>query len=87
MTFRVEFTKSAARALRAIPKGVQRRIAKKIESLARGIPDPAATKMKGKNPFYRTRVGDCPIIYEIQKEIILILRLKAGHPKDVRPLQ
>lgn len=36
MTFRVEFTKSAAKALKAIPKSDQKRIAQKIESLAPG---------------------------------------------------
>ena len=84
MTYRVEFTRSAASALRAIPKADQRRIAKKIESLSKGLPDPATVKLKGKNPFHRTRAGDYPIIYEIQKEIILILRLKDGHLDDVR---
>ena len=83
MTFRIEFTKSAAKALKAIPKTAQKRIAKKIESLAEGPPDPAKTKMKGDNPFHRVRVGDYRIIYEIQNEILLILILKIGHRKEV----
>ena len=83
MTFRVEFTKSAAKALRAIPKTAQKRIAKKIESLVESPPDPAKTKMKGDNPFHRVRVGDYRIIYEIQNEILLILILKIGHRKKV----
>ena len=83
MTFRVEFTKSAAKSLRAIPKTAQKRIAKKIESLAEGPPNPAITKMKGDNPFHRVRVGDYRIIYEIQNEILLILILKIGHRRKV----
>ena len=41
MTFRIEFTKSAAKELKAIPKGAQKRIADKIESLAESPPDPS----------------------------------------------
>ena len=83
MTFRIEFTKSAAKALVAIPRKDQRRIARKIETLAENPPAPAQTKMKGDNPFHRVRVGDYRVIYEIQNEILLILILKIGHRKDV----
>jgi len=83
VTFRIEFTRSAAKYLKTIPKTAQKRIAKKLESLAEGLPDPAKTKMKGDNPFHRVRVGDYRIIYEIQTEILLITILKIGHRKDV----
>jgi mRNA interferase RelE/StbE len=83
VTFRIEFTKSAAKALAAIPRKDQKRIARKIEGLAKSPPAPAKTKMKGDNPFHRVRVGDYRIIYEIQNEILLILILKIGHRKDV----
>ncbi len=83
MSFRLEFTKSAAKALKAIPKTDQKRIAKKIEGLSKSPPDPAKTKMKENNPFHRVRVGDYRIIYEIQNEILLILILKIGHRKEV----
>ena len=83
MTYRVEFAKSAAKALLSIPKRDQKKIAKKIESLATDPPDPVTTKMKGDNPFHRVRIGDYRIIYEIQNDILLILILKIGHRKDV----
>ena len=83
MTFRIELTKSAAKALKSIPKKDQKRIAKKMEDLADKPPGPAKTKMKGDNPFHRVRVGDYRVIYEIQNEILLILILKIGHRKEV----
>jgi mRNA interferase RelE/StbE len=83
VTFRIEFTKSAAKALAAIPRKEQKRIARKIESLAEDPPAPAKTKIKGDNPFHRVRVGDYRIIYEIQNELLLILILKIGHRKEV----
>ena len=83
MTFRIELTKTATKSLKAIPRKDQKRIAKKIESLAESPPDPAKTKMKGNNPFHRVRVGDYRIIYEIQNDMLLILILKIGHRKEV----
>jgi len=80
VTFRVEFTKSAAKALRPFQKQLRKGL---TESLPEGPPDPAKTKMKGDNPFHRVRVGAYRIIYEIQNEILLILILKIGRRKEV----
>ena len=83
MKYRIEFKRSAAKALRKIPKSDQKRIAHKIDSLSANLPDPATTKMKGDNPFHRVRVGDYRIIYEIHEDTLLILVLKIGHRKEV----
>jgi mRNA interferase RelE/StbE len=83
VTFRIEFTKSAAKELRSIPKSAQKRIARKIDSLNENPPDPMQTKMKGNNPFHRLRVGDYRIVYEIQDDTLLILIIKIGHRRDV----
>ncbi|MCF8052229.1 MAG: type II toxin-antitoxin system RelE/ParE family toxin [Desulfobacterales bacterium] len=83
MTYRIELTRDAAKALRAIPKKDQIRIGKKIDSLAENLPNPSETKMKGDNPFHRVRVGNYRIIYEIQSGTLVILILKIGHRKEV----
>ncbi|MCF8079067.1 MAG: type II toxin-antitoxin system RelE/ParE family toxin [Desulfobacterales bacterium] len=83
MTYRIELTRDAAKALRAIPKKDQIRIGKKIDSLAENLPNPSETKMKGDNPFHRVRVGNYRIIYEIQSDTLVILILKIGHRKEV----
>jgi mRNA interferase RelE/StbE len=83
LKYRIEFKKSAAKALKKIPKSDQKRIASKIDSLSENLPDPATTKMKGDNPFHRVRVGDYRIIYEIHGDILLIVILKIGHRKEV----
>ena len=83
MKYRIEFKRSAAKALKKIPKSDQKRIGNKIDSLAENLPDPATTKMKGDNPFHRVRIGDYRIIYEINGDILLILILKIGHRKEV----
>ncbi len=83
MKYRIELQRSAAKALKKIPKYDQKRIAAKIDSLSENLPDPAKTKMKGDNPFHRIRVGDYRIIYETHGDILLILVLKIGHRKEV----
>jgi mRNA interferase RelE/StbE len=83
LKYRIEFKRSAAKALRKIPKPDQKRIADKIDSLSENLPDPATTKMKGDNPFHRIKVGDYRIIYEIHGDILLIVILKIGHRKEV----
>ena len=83
LKYRVEFKRSAAKALKKIPKSDQRRIRDSIDSLSENLPDPATTKMKGDNPFHRIRVGDYRIIYEIHEDILVIMVLKIGHRKEV----
>ena len=83
MKYRVEFKRPAAKALKKIPKSDQKRIGSKIDCLSENLPDPATTKMKGDNPFYRIRVGDYRIIYEIHGDILVIMVLKIGHRKEV----
>jgi mRNA interferase RelE/StbE len=83
LKYRIEFKRSAAKALKKIPKSDQRRIRDKINDLSENLPDPATTKMKGDNPFHRIRVGDYRIIYEIHGDILVIMVLKIGHRKEV----
>ena len=83
MKYRIEVKRSAAKALKNIPKHDRRRISEKIDSLSEELPKPETTKMKGDNPFHRVRVGDYRIIYEIQNEVLVILIVKVGHRKDI----
>ena len=83
MKYRIEFKRSAAKALKKFPKSDQKRIGQRINDLSENLPDPAKTKMKGDNPFHRIRVGNYRIIYEIHGDILLILVLKIGHRKEV----
>ena len=83
MKYRIEVKRSAAKALKKIPKPDRRRISEKIDSLAEELPSPESTKLKGENPFHRIRVGDYRIIYEIQDEVLVILIVKVGHRKDI----
>lgn len=83
MKYRIEVKRSAAKALKKIPKPERKSISKKIDSLAEKLPNPDITKMKGNNPFHKVRVGNYRIIYEIQDDALLILIVTIGHRKDI----
>ncbi len=83
MKYRIEVKASAAKALKKIPKPDRKRISEKIDDLAENLPNQNTTKMKGNNPFHKTRVGDYRIVYEIQDDVLLILIIKIGHRKDI----
>jgi mRNA interferase RelE/StbE len=83
LSYKIEVKKSAAKALKKIPKADRKRIVDKIDSLAENPPSPETTKMKGNNPFHKIHVGDYRIIYEIQEAVLLILIVKVGHRKDI----
>ncbi|MDF1594428.1 MAG: type II toxin-antitoxin system RelE/ParE family toxin [Desulfobacterales bacterium] len=83
MKYKVEFKRSAAKALKSIPKSDQKRIAAKIDSMAENLPNPNTTKLKGSNPFHKVRIGNYRIVYEIQDDILLILIVKIGHRKEI----
>jgi mRNA interferase RelE/StbE len=74
--YRVEFKRSAAKALKKIPRRDQKRIQDKIDGFCKGPPDPNITKMKGDNPFHRIRVGDYRIVYGIKADILIDLDIE-----------
>jgi len=83
LSYRIEIKRSAAKALKKIPKANRKRIVEKIDSLAESPPNPDTTKMKGNNPFHKVRIGDYRIVYEIQEDVLVMLVIKIGHRKDI----
>ncbi len=83
MRYSVEFRPTVLKSMKRLPKKELLKIKKKIDALAENLPDPATTKMKGNNTFHRVRTGSYRIIYEIHKDMLVILVVKVGHRKDV----
>jgi len=83
LSYRIAVKRSAAKALKKIPKLDRKRIVEKIDSLAENLPNPDTIKMKGNNPFHKVRTGDFRIIYEVQEQVLVILIVKIGHRKDI----
>lgn len=78
--YRIEYSKSALKALRKMPRNTAAIIRRKTEGLAE---DPYAShknaaKLQGRDG-YRLRVGDWRVIYEIHKDRVVIMVL------DIKP--
>jgi mRNA interferase RelE/StbE len=62
---------------------VRKRLARKIEGLARNPRPFGVEKLKGMADLYRVRVGDYRILYQIQDEVRLVLIIQIGHRREI----
>lgn len=83
MRYRVEIRRVALRELRYFPQNDQARILDRAEELADNPRPMGCVKLEGRGDLYRIRCRDYRIIYEIRDEIVLVVVIKIGHPKDV----
>lgn len=83
MAYTVELKPSAAKALEALPKPDQRRIAARIDALATDPRPVGAKKLEGEDDLYRIRVGDYRIVYQIQARRLIVLVVHIAHRRDV----
>ena len=79
MAYKIAYTKQASKTLKKVPVDIARNLQEKIEHIAE---DPYAshsnvTKLQNREGF-RLRVGDWRVIYDIQKDKVIVLVLKIG---------
>lgn len=83
MAYRIEVKPSAARVLTKLPRPAQRRIARKIDALAKDPRPRGAEKLRGADDLYRVRAGDYRVIYRIRDDVLLVLVVRIGHRREV----
>jgi len=83
MPYTIEFTTSGAREFKALERPIQRRVATRIDALARDPFPPGSKKLQGEPDHYRIRVGDYRVIYRVEGKRVAILIVKIGHRRDV----
>lgn len=81
-TFGIEFSAQAKKRGDKLPQDIKRRVIKALRALAQDPYPPQAHRLAGSD-YYRMRVGDYRIIYEVQEERLLVLVIRIGHRKDV----
>jgi mRNA interferase RelE/StbE len=81
--YKIELKPSAQRELKKLPKRLQRRIVNKIDLLADDPRPSGAEKLSGGYDYYRIRVGDYRILYEIQDKVLLVIVIRVAHRKEV----
>jgi len=81
MRFQIIWSESAADELRKMERTVSKRIFKKVSQLSEN-PFHNVAKLVGV-PYFRLRVGDYRIIFDIQKNKLQVLIIKVGHRKSI----
>ena len=81
--YRIEVTPRAHKDLRALPKKERQRIAEQIDALKTDPRPTGCKKLKGREDFYRIRVGDYRVVYQIEDEVLLILIVRVGDRKEI----
>jgi len=84
VTYQIIFTKQAVKMLQKMPREISQSIRQKLDQIAI---DPFAlhsgvTKLQNRDGF-RLRIGDWRVIYDIQKEKVVILVVKIATRSEV----
>lgn len=82
MKFQIIWSESAAKELKKLDRTVARRIYKKVSQLCDNPYNFDVTKMVG-DPYFRLRVGDYRVVFDIQNDALRILVLKVGPRKKI----
>lgn len=84
MSYRVQYTSQALEDLEKLSANIRRRIVKKVDWLGGNFeqiqPIPLSANLAG---FYKLRVGDYRVIYEIDKQVRIITIDQVGHRRDI----
>ncbi len=80
----VELSSAARRDMRHLDKSVARRIISRLSWFAENIDDLSPVPLKGEwAGFYKFRVGDYRVLYEIIEDESLIFVLRVGHRREI----
>jgi mRNA interferase RelE/StbE len=82
-SYRIKIIRSAQKDIRKLPNTTRVRIVKRVHQLAKDPRPSGCEKLKGDKSSYRIRIGDYRVIYRIQKNILLIEILRAGHRREI----
>jgi len=85
MTYRILYTKEAARRIGKLDKAVKERVGKAIKKLSEQ-PDLGKRLTGLLSDRWSYRVGDWRILYKVKKNEVLILILTVGHRREVYDL-
>lgn len=83
--YRVEFAKSAKQEFDRLPAKIQNKVLEACRILSTNPFSEILKikKLKGADSLYRIRIGDYRVVYEVRREVLLILVIKIGHRREV----
>ncbi|AXE37802.1 type II toxin-antitoxin system RelE family toxin [Acidipropionibacterium virtanenii] len=83
MTYRVEFTRAAAKQVRKLPRQIRDRILTAVAGLAAEPRPQGAKKLVGEDTAWRIRIGNYRVIYDVLDEELIVTVVRAGHRREV----
>lgn len=81
--YKIEYSHTAAKALRKAPANIARRLMSAIEKLAAAPYEMAGIKKLTAREGYRLRVGDWRILYTVHNDILTVHILDVGNRKEI----
>ncbi|NOY29357.1 MAG: type II toxin-antitoxin system RelE/ParE family toxin [Planctomycetes bacterium] len=81
--YSIVFAPAVLRQLRKLPTRDQKRIVREIELLEDNPRPSGVKKLIGEDNFWRIRIGDYRVVYEIKDAKLLVLVLRIAHRKDI----
>lgn len=81
--YEVVLKRSALKDLRRIPKSIARSIEDRFEALAQNPFPPGMEPIGGYDNYYRIRLGNYRIVYEVSTIVRIVTVVRIGHRKDV----
>jgi mRNA interferase RelE/StbE len=83
VTYAIEVLPAAERDLRKVHPQMRARIRGAVLKLAAEPRPPGARALKDRPGYLRVRVGDYRIIYTIEDDVLRVIVVRVGHPRDV----
>jgi len=80
--YEISFLASARKQLRAIEPSMSQRLGARIDALADDPRPPSATKLVG-SEYWRVRVGDYRVVYDIHDDELIVLVVRIAHRREV----
>jgi mRNA interferase RelE/StbE len=78
----LQFVASAAKEFRSLPASIKGRVGRAVEALRKNPRPDGARKLIGHERFFRIRVGQYRIVYEIDDQAKLIRVTRVRHRRE-----
>ena len=84
MSYAIQITPSAERAMNRLPKADRARVDRRIADLANNPRSHGAVPLRGGgHGFWRIRLGDWRVVYKIHDDVLVVLVINVAHRREV----
>jgi mRNA interferase RelE/StbE len=81
-SYRVAYTPTSAKELEHLSKKNRQRVIEAVHGLADNPRPMGCKKLKGRGDFYRIRVGDYRVVYNVFDDVVTVLVVRVRHRRD-----